>query len=158
VRVATTKAGAVRFKLWTKIGNEPMQSHVIDAWSKFVGPGKFEASFLKPLPVSKTTSVQAMVEELNNPIGLTTGWKSVTVRCTGAGGGGFASTPRQSDAGTHQAAAPAGTSIKGVLTARPQAGKRLPQTPPRGGQIKTAPKPGSAATAAKARFPRWKPL
>ncbi len=80
-----------------KVGNEPMQSQFVEAWSKFVGSGKHEASFTKALPVSKTTEVQAMVEEMNSPIGLSTGWKSVTVDCTGAGGGGFAGTPNTSN-------------------------------------------------------------
>jgi hypothetical protein len=93
VRVPTTKAGAVKFKLWTKVGDAPMTSEVVDAWSSFKGPGKFEASFMKALPVDETESVQAKAEEMINPIGLSTPWKSVTVNCTGAGGGGFASTP-----------------------------------------------------------------
>lgn len=93
VRVPTTKAGAVKFKLWTKVGNEPMKSEVIDAWSSFKGPGKFEAVFTKAMPVEKTTLIQAKAEEMINPIGLSTPWKDVTVRCTGAGGGGFAGTP-----------------------------------------------------------------
>lgn len=93
VRVPTTKAGAVKFKLWTKVGDAPMKSEVIDAWSSFKGPGQFEATFAKSMPVDETESVQAKAEEMINPIGLSTPWKSVTVNCTGAGGGGFASTP-----------------------------------------------------------------
>lgn len=91
VTVPTTKAGPVKFKLWTKVGNEPMKSEVIDAWSSFKGPGKFEASFSRPYRVEKTTYIQAKAEEMVNPIGLSTEWKDVTVRCTGAGGGGLAS-------------------------------------------------------------------
>ena len=97
VRVETTKPGPVEFKLWSKVGNEPMQSQFVEAWSKFVASGKHEASFTKPLPVSKTTEVQAMVEEMNSPIGLSTAWKSAMVDCTGAGGGGFAGAPNTSN-------------------------------------------------------------
>lgn len=93
VRVGTTKAGPTKFKLWTKIGNGPAQSEVVDAWSSFAGPGRFEATFMKPLPVTKTTTVQAKAEDMVNAIGLSTDWKSVTVHCTGAGGGGLAGTP-----------------------------------------------------------------
>ncbi|MBR0959465.1 hypothetical protein [Bradyrhizobium japonicum] len=93
VRVGTSKAGGVKFKLWTKVGNEPMQSQFVEAWSSFVSPGKYEAVFTKKISVSKTTSVQAMAEDKTNPIGQSTGWKQVSLDCTGAGGGGFASTP-----------------------------------------------------------------
>jgi hypothetical protein len=93
VRVGATKAGPTKFKLWTKVGNEPAKSEVVDAWASFAGPGKFEATFTKPVPVTKTTNVQAMAEDMVNPIGLTTPWKSITVHCTGAGGGGFAGNP-----------------------------------------------------------------
>lgn len=93
VRVATSKAGGVKFKLWTKVGNEPMQSQFVEAWSSFVSPGKYEAVFTKKISVSKTTSVQAMAEDKTNPIGQSTGWKQVSLDCTGAGGGGFAGTP-----------------------------------------------------------------
>lgn len=93
VRIPTTKAGAVKFKLWSKVGDAPMKSEVIDAWSKFKGPGQFEATFTKALPVDETESVQAKAEEMINPIGLSTEWKQVMVNCTGAGGGGLAATP-----------------------------------------------------------------
>ena len=39
VRVETSTAGPVKFKLRTKIGNET-KSEVIEAWSSFAGPGK----------------------------------------------------------------------------------------------------------------------
>lgn len=97
VRVPTTKAGPVKFKLWTKVGNEPMKSETIDAWSSFKGPGKFEATFTRPYQVEKTTVIQAKAEEMVNPIGLSTAWKDVTVNCTGAGGGGLAGTPNNAN-------------------------------------------------------------
>lgn len=97
VRVETTKAGPVKFKLWTKVGNDGIKSEVIEAWSKFVGPGKFEASFQKAIPVSQTTNVQAKAEDMVNAIGLTTDWKDVNVNCTGAGGGGLTNVPNTSN-------------------------------------------------------------
>ncbi len=93
VRLETSKAGGVKFKLWTKVGNQPMQSQFVETLSKFVGPGKYEATFSKTFTVDKSTAVQAMAEDLSNPIGLSTGWKMVNVKCTGAGGGGFSGTP-----------------------------------------------------------------
>lgn len=93
VRVETSKAGPVKFRLWTKVGNGPSQSQFVEAWSAFKGPGKFEAVFTRPIPVHTSTIVQAMAEDLVNSIGLSTGWKQVSVDCTGAGGGGLATAP-----------------------------------------------------------------
>ncbi|HEX4893483.1 MAG TPA: hypothetical protein VFV47_09355 [Hyphomicrobiaceae bacterium] len=92
VRIATTKAGPVKFKLWTKIGSH-MQSKVVDTWSSFAGPGKFEAVFNEKVNVEKSSEIQVMAEDLTNPIGQSTGWKAAHLDCSGAGGGGLTSTP-----------------------------------------------------------------
>ena len=109
VRLETSKAGGVKFRLWTKVGNQPMQNQFVEAWSKFVGPGKFEATFTKTFTVDKTTTVQAMAEDLTNPIGQSTGWKEVKLDCTGAGGGGFSGTP-----GNVQSGRPAASQSEGA--------------------------------------------
>jgi len=98
VRLKTSKAGPVKFKLWTKIGASPMTSKVIDAWSAFTGGG-FKAEYKEWVSVSKTSFVQAMAEDMTNPIGQSTGWKSITLHCTGAGGGGLADKPNSNDDG-----------------------------------------------------------
>jgi hypothetical protein len=162
VRVETTKAGPVKFNLWTKVGNEPAQREFVEAWSKFVGPGKHEATFLKAIPVSKTTEVQAMVEETTNPIGLSTGWKSVTVDCTGAGGGGLAGTPGTSNPdGLPKFPVPPrrviGDPTQGTITGKPDPTHGVPSAPNRTWQVKTAPLPTSSAVAAKDRFYVRKP-
>ena len=89
VRVATTKAGPVKFKLWTKLGNETT-SQFVEAWSSHQGPGKYEAVFDKKLTTTKTVPVQIMAEDMTNPIGQSSGWKLGKLNCTGAGGGGLA--------------------------------------------------------------------
>jgi hypothetical protein len=176
VRVGTSKAGGVKFRLWTKVGSEPAQSQFVETWSGFVGPGKFEASFMKAIPVTKTTLVQAMVEDLTNPIGQSTGWKSVTVRCTGAGGGGLADAPTSSNPDGRQpvkplrpvigtavpkpTAVPSGRPIIGTAIPKPTAvppPSRVPHARPMGPQIKTAPVPVGSPVAAKDRFDRSKP-
>ncbi len=160
VRLETSKAGGVKFRLWTKVGNQPMQNQFVEAWSKFVGPGKYEATFTKSFTVDKTTPIQAMAEDLTNPIGQSTGWKEVKLDCTGAGGGGFAGTPGNSNPDGRPQANPqsnpqtprpvpgvaVGTKVAPVPTGT------APQTPPRSGQIKTAPMPSAHALAAKDRF------
>lgn len=159
VRVGTSKAGGVKFRLWTKVGSEPAQSQFVETWSGFVGPGKFEASFTKPIAVTKTTLVQAMVEDLTNPIGQSTGWKSVTVNCTGAGGGGLAGTPSSSNPDSRPLPPPfrpsSGQADKEPAgTPRPQ--PRPPHARPMGPQIKTAPLPDRSPVMVRDRFYRSK--
>jgi hypothetical protein len=92
-RVATSKPGPVQVRLWTKIGGAPASSQLLSAWSKHVGPGKYEAVVERKVEVKKRSLVQAMAEERVNPIGMSTAWKTATVDCTGAGGGGLATKP-----------------------------------------------------------------
>jgi hypothetical protein len=155
VRLETSKAGGVKFRLWTKVGNEPMQNQFVEAWSKFVGPGKFEATFTKTFTVDKTTTVQAMAEDLTNPIGQSTGWKEVKLDCTGAGGGGFSGTPGNSNPDGLPPADPRLPKpvVPGVAVGTkvaPMPPRTAPQTQPRLSQIKTAPM--ADAVAAKDRF------
>ncbi|MGH6710019.1 MAG: hypothetical protein ACREEK_13710 [Bradyrhizobium sp.] len=148
VRLETSKAGGVKFRLWTKVGNQPMQNQFVEAWSKFVGPGKYEASFSKTFSVDKTTPIQAMAEDLTNPIGQSTGWKEVKLDCTGAGGGGFASTPTTANP-DNRPALPAGNAQRPPM--RPVLGQARPM-PQRVLQAQA-----SAPVAAKERFQRSKP-
>ena len=162
VRVETSKVGPVKFKLWTKVGSEPMQSQFVEAMSAFAGPGKFEAVLTKPIAVSKTTNVQAMAEDLTNPIGQSTGWKMVKLNCTGAGGGGLAGTPGTAnpdqipDAPRQPPKRLIGGEV-GDLTDRPRPTHRAPLMPPRFGQIKTAPVSMTNSVAARDRFYPSKP-
>jgi hypothetical protein len=93
VTVNANQVGHVRFRLHTKVGGNPIQAKNVDSWALFDGKGFFVASYQENVPVTTTTIVQAMAEDLVNPIGLTTGWKDVTLQCNGVGGGGFAGTP-----------------------------------------------------------------
>jgi hypothetical protein len=151
VRIGTSKPGGVKFKLWTKVGSEPMQSQFVEAWSSFVSAGKYEAVFTKPISVSKSTSVQAMAEDKTNPIGQSTGWKQVSLDCTGAGGGGFAGTPGTSnpDNGARAPQAPR-RAFLGVAKPLPSA----PAVRPRFGEARM---PQAHATGAKDRFYPSKP-
>jgi hypothetical protein len=157
VRVETSKAGGVKFRLWTKVGNQPIQNQFVEAWSKFVGPGKYEATFSKNFTVDKTMPIQAMAEDLTNPIGQSTGWKEVKLDCTGAGGGGFAGTPNNSNP---DAMPPANPRLPRPFAPGVAVGTKVapipprPAQPPRLGQMKTAPMPQTVA--AKDRFYRSK--
>jgi hypothetical protein len=88
----TTKAGVVDFRLHKKIGNGPIQGQNKQVYAQFDGNAHFVASYHEYIQVSQLTVVQAMAEEKVNPIGLSTGWKDVTLRCENANGG-YAGTP-----------------------------------------------------------------
>jgi hypothetical protein len=93
VTLQASQAGPVKFRLHKKVGNAPIQAKAVDAWAKFDGNAHFVASHHEIVSVTKTDLVQAMAEDLVNPIGLSTGWKDVTLQCSDVGGGGFAGTP-----------------------------------------------------------------
>jgi hypothetical protein len=164
VRLETSKAGGVKFRLWTKVGNQPIQNQFVETWSKFIGAGKYEATFTKNFTVDKTTPIQAMAEDLTNPIGQSTGWKEVKLDCTGAGGGGFAGTPGNSNPDGQPHSNPQSNPsapqpiVPGVAVGTkvaPLPPRPAPQTPPRLGQGKAQTMP--QAVAAKDRFQLSKP-
>jgi hypothetical protein len=92
VTFQTSKAGVVDFRVHNKIGNGPTQAKNLQVYAKFDGNAHFVASHQEIVSVIKTDLVQAMAEDRVNPIGLSTGWKNVTLRCEDIGGG-FASNP-----------------------------------------------------------------
>jgi hypothetical protein len=87
VTLKASRAGAVRFRLSTKVGDAPLQAKAIDAWAKFDGNAHFVASYSQTVSIKKTSHVQAKAEDLVNPIGLTTPWQDVTLTCQDIGGG-----------------------------------------------------------------------
>jgi hypothetical protein len=142
VRLETNKTGPVKFKLWTKIGDGPMASKVIDAWASRAGNGIDTAEYAEWVEVEKTSVVQAMAEDMTNTFGQSTGWKDITLHCTGVGGGGLADAPRPNPDG------PVTQPLKvtGELTLADQAG--APKDKPRLGQAVFkiwASKPGNTA-------------
>lgn len=89
VRVKTSKAGAAKFKLWTKVGGNT-SSKVVDAWASHDGNGGFKAEHTEWVSVDKTTQIQAMAEDMVNSIGQSTQWKDLTLQCSNKeNGGGF---------------------------------------------------------------------
>ncbi len=94
VRMEANRVGPVKYRLWSRAGDAPMTSKVIDMWASEVAPGnKFVAEHSEWVTVTKTSTVQAMAEDMINPIGQTTGWKEALVRCEPTNGG-FADAPR----------------------------------------------------------------
>ena len=97
VRLKTTKAGATKFKLWTKVGAAPATSNVIDAWASFDGNGGFEAEHVEWVSVDKTSTLQAKAEEMISGFGMSTNWEDITLQCTDQSGGGLATNPNTSN-------------------------------------------------------------
>ncbi len=94
VRMEANRVGPVKYRLWSKAGDAPMTSKVIDMWASEVAPGNvFIAEHSEWVTVTKTSTVQAMAEDMVNPIGQTTGWKEALVRCEPTQGG-FADAPK----------------------------------------------------------------
>ncbi len=103
LRAKTNQAGPVKLKLWTKVGNQPIKGEVIDVVSTHAGSGIYKAEVKKWISVSKTSVVQAKVEDLvTQPIGAHDGWKDITLRCSAPGGLGLADVPSENpgDGGT----------------------------------------------------------
>ena len=142
MRLETNKAGPVKFKLWTKIADGPETSKVIDAWASHDGNGHHKAEYAEWVEVEKTSYVQAMADDMTNQFGQSTGWKDITLHCTGAGGGGLADAPRPNPDGPVTQP----LKVSGELSLADQAG--APKDKPRLGQAVFkiwASKPGDAS-------------
>ncbi|GEM_PF-6315855 len=92
MRAATNRKGPVKFKLTTKVGNQPTEIAFIDAQSKFKGPGIYEAEIKKWVSVSKNSILKAKLETL--PASKEVPWKELPLKCSAPGGGGWAQTDK----------------------------------------------------------------
>ncbi len=94
LRAKTNQEGPVKLRLWSKVGNQPMQSEVIDAWSQPDGSGEYKAEIKKWVSVSKDSLLQARVEDLlTKPVGFHDGWKDLMLKCGSSGADGYAQQP-----------------------------------------------------------------
>lgn len=88
-RFETNRKGLVHFDLTRKVGDQPLATIPITVESKHKGDGTFEAEYENWWSVSETSYAQFMAQETEG-LGLSSGWKDITLHCTGAGGGGLA--------------------------------------------------------------------
>jgi len=94
LRAKTNQEGPVKLRLWSKVGNQPMQSEVFDAWSQPTGSGEYKAEIKKWVSVSKDSLLQARVEDLlTKPVGFHDGWKDLMLKCGSSGADGYAQQP-----------------------------------------------------------------
>ena len=91
VTLETNQEGPVSFRLWEQRGDGAITSEDVDAQAQHEG-GYFRAVHERWVEVDGTTSVQFNARDLvNETFNQETGWKDITLQCTGAGGGGLAS-------------------------------------------------------------------
>lgn len=95
VRAETSKAGPVKLRLWSKIGDAAMQSELIETWASFDGHSKHTVDISKWVTVENTSYMQAKVEELGDgTFPKEVGWKGINVPCETTGSGDdYAPTP-----------------------------------------------------------------
>ncbi|MCG8492939.1 MAG: hypothetical protein MI743_15065 [Sneathiellales bacterium] len=92
MRAATNRKGTVKFKLTTKVGNQPAEIAFLDGKSKFKGAGNYEAEIKKWISVSKNSVLKAKLETL--PASKEVPWKELSLKCSAPGGGGWAQTDK----------------------------------------------------------------
>jgi hypothetical protein len=89
-RVETSKAGPVDIRLWRQEGNGPITNKFKSAWASYdAKKNGYFADFVESETFKATTWLQYMAEVIGDTFAPQTGWKGITVHCTGAGGGGL---------------------------------------------------------------------
>lgn len=97
VTMETNQEGPVSFKLWGKRGDGAVESEEIDLQAQH-DEGYFRAVHERWVEVDETTNVQFNARDLvNETFNKETGWKDITLHCTGAGGGGLANPTGDND-------------------------------------------------------------
>lgn len=89
VTMETNQEGPVSFRLWQQRGDGDIGSEEIDLVAHH-DDGHFRAVHERWVEVDETTNVRFNARDLvNATFNKETGWKDITLHCTGAGGGGF---------------------------------------------------------------------
>ena len=95
-RAQANKPGPVSMRLWEMKNGGPITQSFHQVWASFDATRNgYFATYQKSVNVGATATFQYKVEvEDGTPFGPFDGWKSITVHCTGAGGGGLAPVPQ----------------------------------------------------------------
>jgi hypothetical protein len=97
VTLETNQEGEVPFRLWKQRGDGEIKSEDIVAHAHH-DEGFFFAVHERWISVDETTAVQFNARDLvNETFNKETGWKGLTLHCTGAGGGGLTTAPDDND-------------------------------------------------------------
>ncbi|WP_048648986.1 hypothetical protein [Nitratireductor soli] len=95
-RAETNQEGPVTMRIWEQLNGGPITSKVKQAWASYdAAKNGYFASYEEYKNFGATTHAQYRVEIVDNttPFPPFDGWKTITVHCTGAGGGGLTTTP-----------------------------------------------------------------
>ena len=96
-RAQANRAGPVSMRIWRQKDGGPITSEFVQAWASFnaIKNGYF-ATYETWEDVGATSYFQFKTEVVENgsPFAPFDGWKDITVHCTGAGGGGLTTAPR----------------------------------------------------------------
>lgn len=91
VTLDTNQEGLISFKLWSQRGDGAIENEDVILGAHH-DDGLFKAVHERWIDVDETTFVQFKARDLvNETFYNETGWESITLHCTGAGGGGLAS-------------------------------------------------------------------
>jgi hypothetical protein len=97
VTLDTNQEGLISFKLWKQRGDGPIENEDVILGAHH-NDGLFKAVHERWIDVDETTFVQFKARDLvNETFYNETGWESITLHCTGAGGGGLASPTQDRD-------------------------------------------------------------
>ncbi len=100
VTMETNQEGPLSFKLWKQRGDGAIRNETVNVTAHHED-GRFFAVHERWIAVEKTTNVQFNARDLvNETFSHETGWKDITLHCTGAGGEGFANPTGDDDDNT----------------------------------------------------------
>lgn len=94
-RAETSRSGPVQMRIWRQKNGGPITDTVVDAWASYdAGKNGYFATWEDFEDVGTTSHFQFRTEVVSDDIFAPfDGWKDITVHCSGAGGGGFATEP-----------------------------------------------------------------
>ena len=93
VRIETSKAGQLSYKIWRQPGDDIERIKFVSHQASGPFKGRFvhEETFVDTF--NQTTYAQYMVETAGSPVGVSTPWKDKHIICTGPGEGGLTLGP-----------------------------------------------------------------
>jgi hypothetical protein len=89
VRIETSKAGQLGYKIWRQPGDEIDRVKFISHQASGPFKGRFVHEEVFVDTFNETTYAQYMVETAGSPVGVSTPWKDKHIICTGPGEGGL---------------------------------------------------------------------
>ena len=86
-RIKTDQKGLVHYDIWEKLGSGSTRKIPMVLQARHKGNRVFVAEYTHIYRFNRSTYAQFMVQEKVNPIGLSTGWKRINIRCASGASG-----------------------------------------------------------------------